>query len=55
MWFVLLLTKMVVWYSVEIDLSKELALPPKPVLELQVEAARSGQSATDVRQMVFGA
>ncbi|RWR97460.1 ATP synthase protein I-related protein [Cinnamomum micranthum f. kanehirae] len=33
--------------SVEIDLSKELVAPPKPVLELQVEAARSGQLATD--------
>lgn len=33
--------------SVEIDLSKELAPPPKPVLELQVEAARTGQLATD--------
>lgn len=49
MWFVLLLMKLIVWYSVEIDLSKELIAPPKPVLELQVEAARSGQLATDVR------
>ncbi|XXG61524.1 hypothetical protein AAC387_Pa05g0115 [Persea americana] len=33
--------------SVEIDLSKELIAPIKPVLELQVEAARIGQLATD--------
>ncbi|KAI0492916.1 hypothetical protein KFK09_027192 [Dendrobium nobile] len=33
--------------SVGIDLSEELRPPPKPVLEQQVEAARSGRSATD--------
>ncbi|URE40473.1 ATP synthase protein I [Musa troglodytarum] len=32
--------------SIEIDLSKELKPPPKPVLEQQVEAARNGLSAT---------
>nr|XP_029121079.1 protein CONSERVED ONLY IN THE GREEN LINEAGE 160, chloroplastic isoform X2 [Elaeis guineensis] len=34
--------------SVEIDLSKELRPPPKPVLEQQVEAARRGISATEI-------
>ncbi|KAH0450332.1 hypothetical protein IEQ34_021024 [Dendrobium chrysotoxum] len=33
--------------SVGIDLSEELRPPPKPVLEQQVEAARSGRSAAD--------
>eukprot|EP00262_Sarcandra_glabra_P013140 TRINITY_DN3579_c0_g1_i1.p1 TRINITY_DN3579_c0_g1~~TRINITY_DN3579_c0_g1_i1.p1 ORF type:complete len:384 (-),score=66.54 TRINITY_DN3579_c0_g1_i1:365-1423(-) len=33
--------------SVEIDLSKELIAPPKPVLVQQVEAARQGHSATE--------
>ncbi|XP_039119754.1 protein CONSERVED ONLY IN THE GREEN LINEAGE 160, chloroplastic isoform X1 [Dioscorea cayenensis subsp. rotundata] len=33
--------------SLEIDLSKELAPPLKPVLEQQVEAARCGRSATE--------
>lgn len=34
----------------DIDLSKELVSPsPKPVLELQVEAARHGRLSTEVR------
>lgn len=35
-------------HSVEIDLSKELRPPTKPVLEQQVEAARRGLSAAEV-------
>ncbi|XP_074557082.1 protein CONSERVED ONLY IN THE GREEN LINEAGE 160, chloroplastic isoform X1 [Curcuma longa] len=34
--------------SMEVDLSKELMPPPKPVLEQQVEAARNGLSFTEI-------
>lgn len=40
-------------YSVDIDLSKELQPPPKPVLEYQVEAARRGISNVEVRSLYF--